>query len=132
MIDMKKLIATVGLTVAVVLAGTAIFANANQDKVIEEGVLGVQDTGKTLEVVKPTQQTKSEDKVNKTKSKLTMEEAIAIARKHATGTVKEAELEKDDGRLYYDIEIRDGQYEYEIEIDAYTGEVLDFEQEYDD
>lgn len=131
MTEMKKLIATASLTVAVVLAGTAMFANANQNNHVEEGVLGAEDKGNTLEVVKPQQKTKVEDKVNEQKSKLTMEEAIAIAGKHATGIVKEAELDRDNNRLHYDIELEDGTYEYEIEVDAYTGEVIYFEKEFD-
>ncbi len=63
---------------------------------------------------------------------LTVEEAVAIAMKQAKGQVTEVELDKDDGRLHYDIEIEDGTYEYDFEIDAVTGEVLDFEKERDD
>lgn len=51
-------------------------------------------------------------------------EALDIALNKFTGTVKGLELEKDDGRLIYEIEIADGHKEAEIEIDAYTGEVL--------
>ena len=63
---------------------------------------------------------------------LTVEEAVAIAMKQAKGTVTEVELDEDDGRLHYDIEIEDGTYEYDFEIDAITGEVLDFEKDRDD
>lgn len=66
------------------------------------------------------------------KKMLTMEEVIAIAMKQAQGVVTEAELDDDDGRLHYDIEIEDGTYEYEFEIDAITGEILVFEKERDD
>ncbi|MFS0690207.1 PepSY domain-containing protein [Sporosarcina sp. 179-K 8C2 HS] len=60
---------------------------------------------------------------------LTEKEAIAIAKKKATGTVKEIELDTDDGRKEYDIEMKDAKFKYEIELDAVTGEVLKFEKE---
>lgn len=63
---------------------------------------------------------------------ITVDQAIAIAMNKAKGIVTEAELDDDDGRLYYDIEIEDGTYEYEFEIDAITGEILDFEKDRDD
>ncbi|MDS9472426.1 PepSY domain-containing protein [Sporosarcina pasteurii] len=129
---MKKLISVLGLSVVIVFAGAAMFANASSNNVVEEGVLGVTEKVNELQVV-PTKQ-KAESTVEKTqsKSKLTVEEAIAIARQHASGTVKEVELDNDDGRLYYEIEMKDGKYEYELEIDAYTGDVLDFEKDLED
>ena len=63
------------------------------------------------------------------KNVITVEEAVAIAMKQAKGTVTEAELDDDDGRLHYDLEIEDGTYEYEFEIDAITGEIIKFEKE---
>ena len=62
---------------------------------------------------------------------LTIDEVIAIALKKAKGTVTDVELDDDDGRMHYDIEIEDGTYEYDFEIDAVTGEILDFEKERD-
>ena len=78
---------------------------------------------------------KTDSNKNKSKEKskyLTAEEAIAIAMKTAQGTVTELEFDDDDGRKHYEIEIEDGVYEYEFEIDAITGEVLDFEKDHDD
>ncbi|MBU9720878.1 MULTISPECIES: PepSY domain-containing protein [Bacillaceae] len=57
-------------------------------------------------------------------------EAKRIALDKVEGTVKEIELEKDDGRIYYDIEIKTSKGEVEIEIDARTGEIISIE--YDD
>ena len=62
---------------------------------------------------------------------LTIDEVVAIALKKAKGTVTDVELDDDDGRMHYDIEIEDGTYEYDFEIDAVTGEILDFEKERD-
>ena len=68
----------------------------------------------------------------KNKNYITTKEAIAIALEHSPGTVKEVELDDDDKRAHFEIEIKDGKYEYEFEIDAITGEVLDFEKDRDD
>jgi uncharacterized membrane protein YkoI len=55
--------------------------------------------------------------------------ATAIAMKKAKGTVSEIELDDEDGRVIYEIEIKDGAYEYEFDIDAISGEVLKFEKD---
>ena len=66
---------------------------------------------------------------------ISLEEAKTIALQNAgmseeKVTLNKAKLEKDDGRLVYDIEFYeiDG-FEYEYEIDALTGKVLAFETE---
>lgn len=56
------------------------------------------------------------------------DDAIAIARTVADGTVYEVELDEDDGRLEYDVEIG----AYDVEIDAHTGEILDIDHDDDD
>lgn len=66
--------------------------------------------------------------VANTEGALTMEEAIAIALNEVTGTVTDAE--RDDN--YYEIEVRDGNVEYEFDIDAFTGEILKFEKDTED
>lgn len=48
------------------------------------------------------------------------------------GSIVEFELDEDDGRLVYEIEIKANGYEYEIELDAYTGKVLKFEKDLED
>ncbi len=68
---------------------------------------------------------------------ITAEEAKAIALAHAGLTEAEVtfhkvKLDRDDGRSEYEIEFRQGRLEYECDIDAESGEVLDFEKDYDD
>ncbi|MBV1759204.1 MAG: PepSY domain-containing protein, partial [Dethiosulfatibacter sp.] len=61
------------------------------------------------------------------------DEAIRIAlEKSGGGTVVEFELEQDDSRYEYEIKIIKDGMEYEVEIDAMTGEVLKFEADDDD
>src|SRR5690625_4600499 len=51
------------------------------------------------------------------------EEAKRIALNEFDGTVTSLELDEEDGRLIYEIEIERGEDEAEIEIDAFTGEI---------
>lgn len=68
--------------------------------------------------------------------KLTREEAIAIALTHA-GLTKdqvrelEAELDKERGVLVFEVDFETGEYDYEYEIHAQTGEILKSKRERD-
>ena len=61
---------------------------------------------------------------------ISREEAIAIAEKEVNGKVYSFELDRDDGRLEYEIELLTDKYEVEIEMDARNGKIL--EKDYDD
>lgn len=101
----------------------------------------VNKSAETKQTEKPKaekkQQQKPEKKQQQTKdekSTISKEEAIQIALKQFSGIVEDVELDKDDGRLIYEIEIESSRGEAEIEIDAYTGKVLvvDIDLEDDD
>ena len=67
---------------------------------------------------------------------ITVEEAKAIALEKAGLTEAEVTFEKakpdyDDGIRIYDIEFRSGNIEYDAEIDAETGEIIEFEKDND-
>lgn len=67
-------------------------------------------------------------------AKLTKEEAEAIALKHAGFTRDQvsylhAEFDFDDRIPEYDVEFREGYWEYEYEIHAETGKILSFEKD---
>lgn len=72
----------------------------------------------------------SDDKVIAPNGKfITEKAAVNIAMKQAKGTVAEVKLDEDDGLVVYEIEIRDGKYDYDFDIDAISGEVLKFEKD---
>ena len=67
-------------------------------------------------------------------SAITLEEAKKIALKKAglkekDGTWKKEKEDRDDGRMTYELEFVSGEIEYEFEIDAENGNILDFEKE---
>ena len=61
---------------------------------------------------------------------ITKAQAIAIAQQKANGTVTKVEYESDDNE--YEIEIKNGNTEYDFEIDARTGTILSYEEDIDD
>ncbi len=70
-------------------------------------------------------------------AKITADKAKEIALSHAEITASDAafikaELDYDDGRLIYDIEFVAKNIEYEYEIDADSGKIIDFDKEIDD
>lgn len=62
---------------------------------------------------------------------LTKKEAVEIAKRYAVGTVDDIDIEKEkeDGKIFYEIELEDELFEYEILMDAVTGDILSFEQD---
>lgn len=70
-------------------------------------------------------------------NRLTKEEAIAIALKDAGLTQDQvtglrAEFDYDNGRPEYDVDFRQGHYEYDYEIHAETGRILSRDKDWDD
>lgn len=101
------------------------------------------DTGEILKLEKEIKQEKQVKKqevkkdqkqkveVQKESSKnnamIDVNEAIEIALAKFPGTVEEAELDEDDGRYIYEIEIENGNKEAEFEIDAYSGKIIEMD-----
>ena len=75
-----------------------------------------------------------EGEVNATDT-ISQDEAVRIATAQAgvdTTTQLKAKLEVEHGVVVWEIEFKSGGYEYEYEIDAKTGKILDYEKEIDD
>jgi uncharacterized membrane protein YkoI len=70
---------------------------------------------------------------DKKKVKITLEQAKAIALKRVPGTILDAELEKEHGRIQYAIDVCDAKgILWDVEIDAVTGDVLQAVEDDDD
>lgn len=97
------------------------------------------------EIVEKKDEDKSHDKIvtnnsNKTpevekkpkkQTVINTQSAINIALKEFPGKVTDVDLEEDDGRMIYEIEIESSKGEAEFKIDAYTGEVFVIEIDID-
>ncbi|MBD8013672.1 PepSY domain-containing protein [Microbacterium sp. APC 3898] len=62
---------------------------------------------------------------------LSFEEISAKALELASGRITDIELDKDDRRAHYEVDVDFEGYEYDFEFDAYTGEVLEHKREKD-
>ncbi|WP_339252272.1 PepSY domain-containing protein [Sporosarcina sp. FSL W8-0480] len=63
---------------------------------------------------------------------ITLKKAKEVALQKVDGVVTEVELERDDNRYYYDIELHDEKFEYDVEVDAVSGKIIKFEKDDDD
>ena len=57
--------------------------------------------------------------------------SIALGRAPSGTTVVKCQLDRDDGRTVYEVEMRNGRMEYDCDIDAATGTILTWESDYD-
>lgn len=109
----KKLLTIIAILLVTVMAGCAAIAADNN----AQGKTRAQSGAATKETVSAEQTTKTSEQVKQ------------IAFDHAK--VKEAdvkdlevELDKDNGTLHFDVSFDAGDYDYEYEIDAYSGKIL--------
>jgi len=70
-------------------------------------------------------------KSSATEEMLSFEEISAKALELANGRITDIELDKDDRRAHYEVDVDFDGYEYDFEFDAYTGEVLEQKREKD-
>lgn len=66
------------------------------------------------------------------KTMLTKAQAAEIAVKKYGGKVTEIERDREDGKLIYEIEVRTSKGEVELDMDAYTGAILEVDYDDDD
>ncbi|KOP83913.1 hypothetical protein AN957_07990 [Cytobacillus solani] len=73
---------------------------------------------------------KKEPMVNEGKM-ITAQDAEKIALTKAEGKVESVELENRFGQRYFDVDIENGKIDYDIHIDAYSGDVLKVKEQMD-
>ncbi len=103
--------------------------NRQQTKSREQGTGQTEDT--------KTQRIEEDNQAGNTGTEIELDRAQAIAAEHAGFTVSEVQfsktkLEKEHGGAIYEIEFYKDGMEYEYEIDAVTGDIIEFDSEWDD
>lgn len=68
-------------------------------------------------------ETTNNQKVTTNKEMISVEKVKEIALSKVTGHVENIELESYKGNQYYEVEVENGKKDYDLYIDAYTGEV---------
>ncbi len=89
----------------------------------------------TAEVANKTPaQTNQINATTRSEEVITTAEAIKIASTVAKGTVTNVEFDSDDDdqTKTYELEFKDGNVEYDVEINAYTGDIIKVEQDLED
>src|SRR5690625_2331553 len=84
---------------------------------------------KTAEKTKEENKSTPKESTDTKETVLSISEVSNIALSHFSGSIDDVELEDEDGRLYYEVEIDRDEQEAEMKIDAYTGEVIVIEIE---
>ena len=107
-------------------------APPEETTVAEETTAAPEETTAAPEETTAVEETAAQKEIGEKK-------ALKIARKDAGVSKSDiaysnAHLDMDDGRTVYEVEFQAGEIEYSYDIDAYTGEILDRDQDsiYDD
>lgn len=109
---MKKMIIT-SVAVAGLIVGGATFVGASDDASEAE----VKTDSQVIEM----------ENNRETKEMLSVEKVKEIALSKYDGHIEHIELDHDDGLTYYEVEIKDGDAEYELAVEAFTGEIFTVE-----
>ena len=119
---MKKLI-YIPAAIGVLAFGGIVFANtdANPAPAPQQGTVT-----NNVEAQKTNAQTEGQ------KEFITFDEVSEKALAIANGTITDIELDTDDRRPHYEVDVYHDSYEYDIKFDAVTGEVLEQKRDRDD
>ncbi|WP_305987341.1 PepSY domain-containing protein [Roseibium sp. MMSF_3544] len=96
-------------------------------KIIAASVIAVGLTGTSLAIA-----AQGTTESAPLKSDLSIEQVSEIALKAQDGTIEAIELEREDGKAVFEVEIRSAAGEVEVLIDAATGDVISTELDDDD
>ena len=70
-------------------------------------------------------------KVNNTKTILSLDEVKKIALQEVDGVVEEIELERESNTAVYEVDIEKDNIDYDLHIDAYSGEIYSVDRDDD-
>lgn len=119
---MKKVLVTGIVTAGILLGGASIIGaatnNGNEANLKDEAIQA-ESVAKTANV-------------SQEKSLLSIDQVKEIALSEQDGHIDDIELENEDGFVYYEVEIENGEAEYDIYIEAYTGEIFRVEADDND
>lgn len=113
----KKMLITGIITAGILIGGTSIVGASMNDN---DAVIMKDQTVKSEKVM-------NTEGPARAKGILSIDEVKEIALTEQDGHIDDIELETDDGYTYYEVEIENHDVEYDIYIEAYTGEVLKVE-----
>lgn len=120
---MKKLI-YIPAAIGVLAFGGIVFANTDANPAPAAPQQGT--VSNNVEAQKTTAQS------NGAQEFLTFDEVSKKALEIANGTITDIELDADDRRPHYEVDVYHDSYEYDIKFDAVTGEVLEQKRDKDD
>lgn len=104
---------TAAIAGAVLIGGISVGAEALKNEDTKENL-------KQVQVATP----------SKEEAGITLSEASDIVlAKVENGVIKEAEKDRENGRLVYEIEVKNDQYEFDFKVDASNGEIIKEERE---
>jgi uncharacterized membrane protein YkoI len=66
------------------------------------------------------------------KARITLVQAVSIAEQHAGGRASHAELENENGRLVYGVEVSDPTKTTDVKVDATDGSVVSAQADHED
>jgi uncharacterized membrane protein YkoI len=75
---------------------------------------------------------KLDNKANDVKTVLSTDEVEKIALQEIAGTVEEIELERKSDKVVYEVEVEKDDFDYDLYIDAYSGEIYTINHDDDD
>ena len=113
---MKKVLVTGIVTAGILLGGASIIGAATNDG---NEAIQAESVAKTANV-------------SQEKNLLSSDKIKEIALSEQDGHIDDIELESEDGFVYYEVEIENGEAEYDIYIEAYTGEIFRVEADDND
>ncbi|MFD1608408.1 PepSY domain-containing protein [Oceanobacillus luteolus] len=113
---MKKVLVTGIVTAGILLGGASIIGAATNNG---NEAIQAESVAKTANV-------------SQEKSLLSIDQVKEIALSEQDGHIDDIELENEDGFVYYEVEIENGEAEYDIYIEAYTGEIFRVEADDND